>query len=42
MKTLLEKIKQAIIDWDNENISSLIEEDVKSLAKFITERLEKK
>lgn len=37
-----EKIKKAIIKWDSKNISSLIEEDVESLAELIAKELEKK
>jgi hypothetical protein len=37
-----EKIKKVIMKWDKKYISSLIEEDIESLAKIIAKELEKK
>lgn len=34
------KIKKSIIKWDKKHISSLIEEDIESLAEFIANNLE--
>ena len=35
-------IKQAIINWDKKNISSLEEEDIESLSKTIIRKLNQK
>ena len=36
------KIKRLIKGWDKKHISSLIEEDIESLADYIASKLEKK
>jgi len=36
------QIKKAIINWDKRNISSLIEEDVESLAEYIEKYLKER
>ena len=37
-----EQVKRAIINWNKKHISSLIEEDIDSLAEFISDYLIKK
>jgi hypothetical protein len=37
-----DEIKKAIIKWDNKYFSSLIEEEIESLANFIFKYLQKK
>jgi len=37
-----DKIKKAIIKWDKKHISSLIEEDIESLAEVIAKELKQK
>ena len=42
MEVLKDNIKKAIIEWDKENISSLIEEDIETMSDFIDEELRRK
>ena len=39
---MFNKIKKLIRNWDKKHISSLIEEDIESLADYIAKKLEKK